>query len=182
MTSEERRAKNCAQRRERYYWYKEHGICVSCGQEDAAPKKVKCEECAAKEAARNQTAYYRKREERREAMRRRKRELYAKRRAKGLCANCGKKTSAGKRLCLDCFLRRRRYDKRYFDAYRRVKTDFSDGLCRLCNEPVVPGKKLCATHCDILRENLKKANAQQSNVDHPWRHGNQLIFKKGDTQ
>lgn len=115
-------------------------------------------------------------------MRRRKRELYAKHRAKGLCANCGKKTSAGKRLCLDCFLRRRRYDKRYFDAYRRVKTDFSDGLCRLCNEPVVTGKKLCARHCAIAKKNLKKANAQQSNADHPWRHGNQLIFKKRDTQ
>lgn len=182
MTPEERRAKECAQRRERYYWYKEHGICVSCGQEDAAPGKVKCEECAAKVADRSMAAYYRKREERKEAMRRRQRERYVKRRAEGLCADCGKKASAGKRLCLDCFLRRRRYDKRYFDAHRRVKTDFSDGLCRLCNEPVVPGKKLCATHCDILRENLKKANAQQSNADHPWRHGNQLIFKKGDTQ
>lgn len=182
MTPEERRAKECAQHRERYYWYKAHGICVSCGQADAAPGKVKCEECAAKVADRSMAAYYRKREERKEAMRRRQRERYAKHRTEGLCTDCGKKASAGKRLCLDCFLRRRRYDKRYFDAYRRVKTDFSDGLCRLCNEPVVPGKKLCATHCDILRENLKKANAQQSNVDHPWRHGNQLIFKKGDTQ
>ena len=115
-------------------------------------------------------------------MRRRQKERYAKRKAKGLCVDCGKKASTGKRLCLDCFLRRRRYDKRYFDAHRRVKTDFSDGLCRLCNEPVVPGKKLCATHCAIVRENLKKVNAQQSNADHPWRHGNQLIFKKGDTQ
>lgn len=182
MTPKERRAKKCAQHRERYYWYKEHGICVSCGQEDAAPGKVKCEECAAKVADRSMAAYYRQREERREAMRRRQRERYAKRRAKGLCADCGKKTSAGKRLCLDCFLRRRRYDKRYFDAYRRVKTDFFDGLCRLCNEPVVPGKKLCARHCAIAKKNLKRANAQQSNADHPWRHGNQLIFKKGDTQ
>ena len=66
--------------------------------------------------------------------------------------------------------------------YRRVKTDFSDGLCRLCNEPVVTGKKLCARHCAIAKKNLKKANAQQSNADHPWRHGNQLIFKKRDTQ
>ena len=182
MTPEERRAKKCAQHQERYYWYKEHGICVSCGQADAAPGKVKCEECAAKVADRSMAAYYRKREERKEAMRRQQRERYAKRRAKGLCADCGKKTSAGKRLCLDCFLRRRRYDKRYFDAYRRVKTDFSDGLCRQCNEPVVPGKKLCARHCAIVKKNLKKANAQQSNADHPWRHGNQLIFKKGDTQ
>ena len=74
MTPEERRAKECAQHRERYYWYKAHGICVSCGQADAAPGKVKCEECAAKVADRSMAAYYRKREERKEAMRRRQRE------------------------------------------------------------------------------------------------------------
>lgn len=59
MTPEERRAKECAQHRERYYWYKEHGICVSCGQEEAAPGKVRCEECAMKAAAWARAAYYR---------------------------------------------------------------------------------------------------------------------------
>lgn len=91
MTREERRAKECAQHRERYYWYKAHGICVSCGQADAAPGKVKCEECAAKVADRSMAAYYRKREERKEAMRRWQRERYAKRRTEGLCTDCGKK-------------------------------------------------------------------------------------------
>ena len=182
MTPEKRKEAHRARIRATYHWYKAHGICIACGHEDVEPGKTRCAECAMKAAARDRAAYYRQREERREAMRRRKRELYAKHRAKGLCANCGKKTSAGKRLYLDCFLRRRRYDKRYFDAYRRVKTNFSDGLCRLCNEPVVTGKKLCARHCAIAKKNLKKANAQQSNADHPWRHGNQLIFKKRDTQ
>lgn len=182
MTPKERRAKNCAQHRERYYWYKEHGICVRCGQEDAAPGKVKCEECAAKEADRSMAAYYRQREEQREeqreAMRRRQRDRYAKRRTEGLCTDCGKTVSTGKRLCLDCSLRRRRYGKRFFDAHRRVKTDFSDGLCCKCNEPVVPGKKLCARHYAIAAANARKAHAQRPNGNHGWRRNNRLIFKK----
>ena len=182
MTPKERRAKECAQHRERYYWYKEHGICVRCGQEDAAPGKVKCEECAAKEATRRLAAYYRQGKAQQAADLQRHKVRYARRKALGLCTDCGKTVSTGKRLCLDCSLRRRRYDKRYFDAHRRVKTDFSDGLCRLCNEPVVPGKKLCARHYAIAAANARKAHAQRPKGNHGWRRGNRLIFKKKNAQ
>lgn len=177
MTPEERRAKACARHRERYYWYKEHGICVSCGQEEAAPGKVRCEECAAKVTTRRLAAYYRQGKAQQAADLQRHKVRYARRKALGRCTDCGKTVSTGKRLCLDCSLRRHRYDKRFFDAYRRVKTDFSDGLCCKCNEPVVPGKKLCARHYAIALENLRKANAQRSN-DHPRRRDNRLIFNK----
>ena len=32
--------------RERYYWLKDHGICVSCCVENAAKGKVLCSKCA----------------------------------------------------------------------------------------------------------------------------------------
>ena len=31
----------------RYYLLKSHGICVSCGRDDASPKRVRCAECLA---------------------------------------------------------------------------------------------------------------------------------------
>ena len=178
MTSEERRAKNCAQRRERYYWYKEHGICVSCGQEEAAPGKVRCEECAAKEATRRLAAYYQQGKAQQAADLQRHKVRYARHKALGRCTDCGKTVSTGKRLCLDCSLRRRRYDKRFFDAHRRVKTDFSDGLCCKCNEPVVPGKKLCARHYAIAAANARKAHAQRPNGNHPWRRDDQAFSQE----
>lgn len=144
--------------------------------------KVRCEECAAKEATRRLAAYYRQGKAQQAADLQQHKVRYARHKALGRCTDCGKTVSTGKRLCLDCSLRRRRYDKRFFDAHRRVKTDFADGLCCKCNEPVVPEKKLCARHYAIAAANARKAHAQRPNGNHPWRHDNQLIFKKGDTQ
>ena len=177
MTPERRKEAHRARIRATYHWYKAHGICIACGHEDAEPGKTRCAECAMKAAAWARAAYYLQSEEQKAANRQQRKERYARRKALGLCTDCGKTVSTGKRLCLDCSLRRHRYDKRFFDAYRRVKTDFSDGLCCKCNEPVVPGKKLCARHYAIALENLRKANAQRSN-DHPWRRDNRLIFNK----
>ena len=36
---------NVAYVRERYQWLKAHGVCVSCGQADAEPDRVRCKKC-----------------------------------------------------------------------------------------------------------------------------------------
>ena len=139
-----------------YHWYKAHGICIACGHEDAEPGKTRCAECAMKAAAWARAAYYLQSEEQKAANRQQRKERYARRKALGLCTDCGKTVSTGKRLCLDCSLRR-----------RYVKTDFSDGLCCKCNEPVVPGMMLCARHYAIAAANARKAHAQRPNENHP---------------
>lgn len=82
--------------------------------------KVRCEECAAKEATRRLAAYYRQGKAQQAADLQQHKVRYARHKALGRCTDCGKTVSTGKRLCLDCSLRRRRYDKRFFDAHRRV--------------------------------------------------------------
>ena len=37
---------------ERYAWYKAHGICVTCGREDAMLGRVRCFDCLEKERKR----------------------------------------------------------------------------------------------------------------------------------
>lgn len=39
-----------SQNKELYDWYKKMGICPQCGSNKAAPGKVRCEECLAKNA------------------------------------------------------------------------------------------------------------------------------------
>lgn len=35
--------------RKRYHWYKDHHICVKCGQAEAAPNRTKCDACLEKD-------------------------------------------------------------------------------------------------------------------------------------
>ena len=48
ITPDRQHAKNA----ERYAWYKAHGICVTCGREDAMLGRVRCFDCLEKERER----------------------------------------------------------------------------------------------------------------------------------
>ena len=94
--------------KERYHWYKAHGICVNCGQTWAEPGRVMCAECARKNAASQRkhdpdgtrhAAYM-------DALR-------TSRRAAGLCFECGKPLDGPHTLCSRCLAQHREYAKMY---------------------------------------------------------------------
>lgn len=81
--------------RERYHWYKERGICTSCGRTWSEPGKVRCKACEAKIAkchnAQKEQRIQAKREQRRERI------------EAGLCTECGKRPATdGMRMCPRC--------------------------------------------------------------------------------
>ena len=167
-------------RRETYLWRKTHGICVRCGREDAEPHKTKCVECLGQEAAcakkfRDSMSEAQKREQ--SKRRRLKRDA---RKTSGLCVCCGKKVSKGKSYCLECWIKERRRKKAQYET-RRMKTDFAEGLCCRCNEPALPGKKLCEKHYACVMRGIEVMNRRnqerKASAHHIWRRDNNVAFR-----
>ena len=97
-------------------FYKSIGICPVCRKNRLAPGKNQCFDCL----ERNRAYSARKRgamteEERKaenEKIRVLKRELYARRRAEGVCTRCGKgPLYDGTTLCMECAVKRRKSEK-----------------------------------------------------------------------
>ena len=155
------------ERKRDYEYLKKHGICVKCGTRRAMPKHVLCDVCAEKDRKRNENRNALMTEEEKRARldhwnkvaRERKRRY----KENGLCILCGKKALEGKSYCLECLIKTRRWAlaKYYRKKEKRghVKTDFSPGLCSKCNEPALPGKKLCKRHYESAIKGLDKALA-----------------------
>ena len=101
---------------EQYMWYKSHGICPRCGQENAAKGRVYCLNCLDKEAV--STMIYRTTHNTKE-----KNKEYCSMRYKnaienGMCVRCFKrKARQGKTSCQLCFNKVR--DKQAI--YQRLK-------------------------------------------------------------
>lgn len=94
-------------------WYVQHGICKTCGQENAAPNRKYCLGCLAKAA--EATEKYIKnmseeqKKERKEKEKERQRKRYVERKAAGKCTKCGKRPpQTGKTKCTECLLKSRR--------------------------------------------------------------------------
>lgn len=73
--------------RKRYHWYKDHHICVKCGQAEAVPNRTKCDACLEKDRNLHRENWNNVRDVR---------NIYAKNRRarnknKGMCAKCGAK-------------------------------------------------------------------------------------------
>lgn len=97
------KSKTC---KERYEWYKEHGICTTCGVKWAEPGHVRCKDCE------KRIAYYH--DQSKEARIKRKMEQRAERIAKGLCTECGiRKATPGMRMCPICRERRNDSTRKY---------------------------------------------------------------------
>ena len=130
-------------------WYFQHGICVACGQADAAPHRKLCLECLYKSNERkckyraNMTEEQKQSERKKDAERIKKR--YAERKAAGKCVRCGKKPAEpGKVMCTMC---RKKDAKRQMEKRREngalPRYMFGDGYhCVICGKDV-DNKKLC---------------------------------------
>lgn len=101
---------------ERYNWYKERGICTTCGRMWVKPGYVRCRECEDKIKA----YHDRDREQRIE----RARALRQERIEKGLCTECGKrKATEGMRMCPRCRAMRNDSTRKYKIHQRTLKGD-----------------------------------------------------------
>ena len=144
-----------------YHYYKEHGICIQCHQEDAAPGRTRCLNCLSIMAENQRRHRNKLTEEEREEIKRKKREqskaLRDYRRENGLCLVCGKPVYKNYSKCYEHYLYFKRIDRERREAKKKGYAEL--GLCRICGEPTVEGKKFCAYHLEQYREKMRKANA-----------------------
>jgi len=144
---------------EEYAWLKARHICTKCKRERAFEGMTMCPECLEKgtvNAARWRAAHP---DEARERVRR----SYAKTRSEGRCVTCGRPNpDSAICRCPDCAR-----DSRIRQKTRRVRQIKPDGVCRYCDQPVHPGKKLCEQHWIEARERLLAV--RPGNEEHPWR-------------
>lgn len=131
-------------------WYAQHGICVVCGQNSAAPHRKLCWECL---DDRREKAYkYRANmtEEQKQATRKeaceRSKKQYAERKAAGKCVRCGKKPAEpGKVTCTMCLKKdAKRHMKKRRENGALPRYMFGDGYhCVTCGKDIDNGKKQC---------------------------------------
>lgn len=112
---------------DRYYWLKEHHICVRCGKKEAFRNRVCCEDCIY-----HNNEYY---HSNRARLDKTKKERQARYRAEGRCVVCGKPRD-GKSiiLCNKClevsnkarrkYARRKRDENRLpYEEWKRIKVE-----------------------------------------------------------
>ena len=98
MTREEEARKQESKRvLERYYFYRDRGICPVCGRNDARIGHVYCEDCI-----KHRQEQELKRDPGHEKRKATERKQYEERVAAGLCADCGKPTRNGFKRCNKC--------------------------------------------------------------------------------
>ena len=92
--------------KERYRWYKEHGICPGCGQHNAMDGHVYCVTCAEAQAVchmiKRSVMTKEEKQEQYKKWRESKNILRQKRKAAGLCVQCGMPSRQGKTRCAKC--------------------------------------------------------------------------------
>lgn len=161
--------------KELYEWYKKNGICPSCGSNPAAPNRVRCWDCLAKNA---DSQYGKQRNKKaKEKFKLYAVELRSERKKNGQCIWCGKKIcSQSTCLCLDCFLK----NKRRTAANRKNAIPRSErvayGLCYRCGKPLDTNRSLCKKCAESVTQNL--SNASREHLTKVWKHENNNIFLK----
>lgn len=184
---EDRKKKESKRQLDNYYYLKSLGVCTRCGREDAFPGHVHCPSCMEKNQKKSRAYYRRLSDEDRELRRKKKNEYdkkrYQQRKAEGLCVACGKKAVKGI-FCIECYVKnkkknQKRAQKKKIETGgdpRKLRTE--KGLCRFCEEPALPGHRLCEKHYSIAVESAR--HARQFNQY--WREKNQLLFMKKRSQ
>lgn len=144
-------------KRARYRWYKEHGICPNCGQNEAAPGTVICASC---KADRQWSRSILNRSSKcRETDRIYHQKRFERLRKAGLCLSCGKvKAETGLVYCRACRDRKNALNRKYRKKAKYNKIGIprgTDGTCVTCGAPVKDGYRLCEKHYDLACRNLE---------------------------
>ena len=170
--------------RDRYYYLKSLGVCPCCGKNDAFHGHVFCPSCMEKQQNRDRARYHQLSAEEKKAKnimsRENKKKRYYRRKAEGICVSCGKKKATNGLRCLECYVKQKKSDHRRAQQKkiekggdpRDIRTQ--KGLCRFCEEPAVPGQRLCEKHYQGAVESMRNARK----FSHYWQRDNQIAFMK----
>lgn len=158
-------------------WYKQHGICVNCGQRNAMDGKVLCWECSNKRAEYRESLGPRP-EAQKEQIRQCQQRLYAKRKAMGVCVRCGNPNLYdGTLRCMQCTLESRRYGRER-QRKKPKKAWREHGLCLDCGAPRMEGKAYCPSCYERRRALAVKAGNYDRKM-HPFSDEINIEVQKG---
>ena len=149
MTNEERK------------FFDEHGICMRCRKAKRAIGFTQCPECLEKELFRAQKRRDAMTPEMREAENAKRRELYYRRKATGICVRCGKPATHGM-FCYKHYIQMRVHSQE--NSRKRSKCvnahqyRIEKHLCYCCGAPIEKGNltKVCNACREKLVSNLPK--------------------------
>lgn len=169
-------------KKELYDFYKENGICVTCGQEHAVKGRVRCFECLARNALSEEKRRNSETSEQQAArlakLRANREKRYSSRKEKGLCVYCGKpvcKTSTV--YCIDHKILNQRKNNKRTLLSKQLRAEM--GICVTCGkEKSIPSKKVCKKCYDNNLKNLKIANNSEKTLQNrkQIKNLNRLIF------
>ena len=157
-----------------YEYYKSIGRCPICKRNKSAPNHVLCLECLSDVSERNRsqrdkwTPKRRKAESKRAVENKRKRK--ERRKAEGVCVECGKRTpKEGRIRCAICLYKHSERMKGYYrqKGHKPRELFYYHDKCWICCADALPGKRVCAEHMDMCKNNL--SNGHHDNADHIWR-------------
>ena len=150
--------------REEYNWYKSHGICVKCHQEDAIKGMVYCAYCRAYQ--RNFYRYHKPAKEETPEHKEKRlaylKEYHARRKENHQCVRCGKSLSANAKgnRCKWCRIKENNQaNERNHRKGVLPRSLMGNGVfCQICARPVeTAGSKLCDRCYKNCCANISKA-------------------------
>lgn len=167
---EKARMKDRAKRQE----CRENHICTECHKNIVFGSDKICFECRAK------MQYYRKppSSESKEKFKAYSRNLYAERKAQGICTRCGKRKAApGKAKCFVCLEKdaRSKREKYVAKGTNANKERIANGICLKCgiNKADSPSK-----WCKECQEESSERLAKARSLSHFWEEDNRIVFKR----
>lgn len=146
-------------------WYRQNGICPSCGKGKLHGDEKNCLECTTK--AYSRMIHGRDRERYNETHKEWSRRTHHEFIAKGICTRCRKrKADYGFKTCGIC-REKIAESKRLRKPAKLSKSERAEiGLCYFCAEPVIPGYKTCQCCHDRNVANASKTDR----TNHIWRY------------
>lgn len=154
-----------------YQFYKSLGICVRCHKTYAEPNKVRCAECAYKDLVRTQKTTEKSAKTKKKDM-----ERYYELKRNGICTNCKhEKAVVGKTKCKKCIAKIRNRNNAKKDGISRSER-VAYGLCYICGESIMQGKKVCERCYNTRLESVNKI-MHLPGPKH-WANDNKLIFRR----
>lgn len=158
---------------EDYAFFKSMGICPHCKKNKAAPNRVRCEECLARNA---ESAARQHEKNRQKTVRDYARERRERVKADGKCIWCGSPLSQySKCFCPSCRVKNQRNNEARKNGVARSER-YSYGICYRCGKhELVPGKKLCQTCYEQSIDNLPDS----PKIITAWKRDNNRVFGRG---
>ena len=161
-----------------YNWYKSLGICPMCRKNRPTKNHIICLECMSDTSEKNRRRRERLTPEQRRAESQRaveyKRQRKERRKAEGLCVECGKRPpKEGRIRCAICLHKHSERMKLYHRAkgHKPRELLMAHDVCYICGREPLPGKRVCAVHMDMCMRNLSIAHKKVDWYNHPWRNG-----------